>query len=80
MAGRLVAGGLCWPRLGDGLAREGWIVAPGAWKWPAGVVRAARHGLGLLPGVSGAEVIAAGVTAVVRRRVLWPTGGWRPAG
>jgi hypothetical protein len=41
------------------LAREGSIVAPGAWKWLAGVVPAARRGLGLLPGASGAEVVAA---------------------
>ena len=34
-------------------------MAPGAWKWPAGVVRAARRGLGLLLGMSGAEVVTA---------------------
>jgi hypothetical protein len=33
-------------------------VAPGAWNWPVGVVRAARRGLSLLPGAPGAEVMA----------------------
>jgi hypothetical protein len=64
-----------WPSVGDGLAREGSIVAPGAWKWLAGVVSAARRGLGLLPGASGAEVVAA---------AWWwcglPTVGWGAAG
>jgi hypothetical protein len=47
---------------------EGSIVAPGTWKWPAGVVPTARRGLGLLPGACDAEVMAAaGVTAAVRR-------------
>jgi hypothetical protein len=57
------------------LAREGSIVAPGAWKWLAGVVSAARRGLGLLPGAFGAEVVAA---------AWWccglPAVGWGAAG
>ena len=51
-------------------------MAPGAWKWP-GVVRAARRGLGLPPGVPGAEVVVAAgaVTAAAR----WSWSGLRPA-
>ena len=57
-----------WPRLRGGLAGEGSIVAPGTWKWLAGVVPTARRGLDLLPGGYGTEVmVAAGVTAAVRR-------------
>jgi hypothetical protein len=59
------------------------MVAPGAWKWPVGIVPAARTGLGLLPGVSGAEVVAAaGVTAAAIRRWcgLPPAVGWWAAG
>jgi hypothetical protein len=57
-------------------------VAPGAWKWPVGVVRAARRRLGLLQGVSGAEVAAMGVTVAVGRwwcRLLLAVG-WGAAG
>jgi hypothetical protein len=56
-------------------------VAPGAWKWRAGGVPAARRGLGLLPGASGAGVMAAaGVTGAA----IWcwglPAAGWGAAG
>jgi hypothetical protein len=47
-------------------------VAPGAWKWPAGVVPATRRGLGLLPGVPGTEVVAAAAAA------RWSWSGQRP--
>jgi hypothetical protein len=59
---------------------EGSIVAPGAWKWPAGVVPAARRGLGLLPGMPGAEVVA--VTAAARWSWSgpWSAIGWGAAG
>jgi len=59
------------------------MVAPGAGKWPAGIVPSARTGLGPLPGVSGAEVVAAaGVTEAVMRRWcrLPPAVGWGAAG
>jgi hypothetical protein len=59
-------------------------VAPGAWKWPAGVVRAARCGLGLLPGVPGAEVVAAAGAVTAAARWWWsgprPAIGWGVAG
>jgi hypothetical protein len=49
---------------------EGSIVAPGAWKWPSGLVRAARRGLGLPLSVFGAEVLAA-VGAVTAAAQWW---------
>jgi hypothetical protein len=52
-------------------------VAPGARKWPAGVVPAARRRLGLLPGESGAEVMGVSGAAV---RWWWWCGGPRSAG
>ena len=59
-------------------------MAPGAWKWPDGVVPAARRRLGLLAGVSGAELVAAaGITAAAVRwwlRGLWSAMAWRVAG
>jgi hypothetical protein len=58
--------GLVWDTACRG---EGSIVAPGAWKGPAGVARAARRGLGVLPGASGAKLVAAaGVPAAAIRR------------
>jgi len=73
--------GLVWETAWRG---KGSIVAPGAWKWPAGIVPAARRRLGLLAGVSGAEfVAAAGITAAAVRRWLcglWSAMGWRAAG
>jgi hypothetical protein len=71
--------GLVWEMAWRG---EGSIVAPGAWKWPVGVVPAARRGLGLLPGASAAEVVnAAGVTAaVVRWCCVLSAVGWGAAG
>jgi hypothetical protein len=59
------------------------MVAPGAWKWPAGIVPSARTGLGPLPGASGAEVVAAaGVTEAAIRRWcrLPPSAGGGAAG
>ena len=59
-------------------------MAPGAWKWPAGVVPAARRGLGLLPGVPGTEVVAAAGAAAAAARWSWsgqrPGIGWGAAG
>ena len=62
-------------------------MAPGAWKWPAGVMRAARRGLGLLPGVPGvpgAEVVAAAGAVTAAARWSWsgprPGIGWGAAG
>jgi len=57
------------------------MVAAGAWTWPAGVVPAAR--VGLLPGVSSAEVVAA--VGVVPAAARWWCGlplvvGWGAAG
>jgi hypothetical protein len=59
------------------------MVAPGAWKRPAGVVPAVCGGLGLLVGVSGAGVAAAGGQAAA----VWsgwcrlrPALGWGAAG
>jgi hypothetical protein len=50
-------------------------VAAGAWKWPAGVVPAARRRLSLLPGLSAPEIMAAaGGTQALRGRC----GGPRP--
>ena len=60
------------------MAREGSIVAPGAWKWLAGVVSAARRGLGLLPGASGAS--GAEVVAAAWWYCGWPAVGWGAAG
>jgi hypothetical protein len=64
--------GLVWDMAWRG---RGSIVAPGTWRWPAGVVPVARRGLGLLPGASGAEVVAVG---------WWccglPAIGWGAAG
>ena len=57
---------------------EGSIVAPGTWGWPAGVVPAARTGLGLPPGVSGAEVVA--VPRVAVAAVRWWCGRLLVAG
>jgi hypothetical protein len=54
-------------------------VAPGPWKWPASGMRAARGGPGLLPGVPGAEVMAAvgGAAAAVQWRCgLRSAVGW----
>ncbi len=66
--------GLVWDKACRG---EGSIVAPGAWKGPAGVVRAARCGLGLPPGASGAKLVAAaGVPAAA---VRWWCCGLRSA-
>jgi hypothetical protein len=47
-------------------------VAPGAWTWPAGVVRAARRWLGLRPGASGAELVA--VARVPTAAAWWWVG------
>lgn len=57
--------GLVWDAACRG---EGSIVVPGAWTGPGGVVRAARRGLGLLRGASGAKLVAAACvrTAAVR--------------
>jgi hypothetical protein len=56
-------------------------VAPGAWKWSAGVMPAARRGLGLLP---GAEVVAAAGAVTAAARWSWsgprPAIGWGAAG
>ena len=82
-AGRLCA--CCLPGLGWEVAccGEGSIVAAGAWNWPAGLMPAGRTGLGLLPGVSGAEVVAAAGVAEVTVRWwcgLPPPVGWGAAG
>jgi hypothetical protein len=70
------------PRLEVAWRGEGSIVAPGAWEWPVGGVPAARLRLGLLSGVSGAVVAAAGVRAAV---AWWRCGlrlgvGWGAVG
>ena len=52
-------------------------MAPGAWKGPAGVVRAVRRGLGLLPGASGVKLVAA--AGVPTAAVRWWRCGLRPA-
>ena len=57
-------------------------MAPGAWKRLASGVPAVRRGLGLLPGVPGAEVVAA---AGAVTDVQWWCGlpsavGWGAAG
>jgi hypothetical protein len=64
--------GLVWDTACRG---EGSIVAPDAWKGPAGVVRAARRGLGRPPGAK--LVAAAGLPAAA---VRWWRWGLRPAG
>lgn len=53
-------------------------MAPGAWKWSAGVVRAGRHGPGLLSCTSGLEVTA--VAGVLTAAALWRCCGLRSAG
>ena len=60
-------------------------MAPGPWKWPAGGMRAAHRGLGLLPGASGAKALAvAGVLAAVAwwrcRAAAGGLGGGRVSG
>jgi len=60
------------------------MVAPGAWRWPAGVVPAVCRGLALLPGVSGAQVVVAAgrLAATVGSRCcrLGSGAGWGAAG
>ncbi len=51
-------------------------MAPGAWKWPAGVVSAARRGPGLLLDASGAKVTAAANGPVAA--AWWWCCGLRP--